>query len=119
MEIEVRKQSLRVSVCGREVSNVKLDQLADEAGAYPGLKSRSGHVGFGKGVGVARFRNIEIKELKPASVPQEKKEPAPKAAPKSAAEKPTPKATPDGWVSLFNGKDLTGWKTHPVAPGDW
>ncbi|MFO0797561.1 MAG: SUMF1/EgtB/PvdO family nonheme iron enzyme [Gemmataceae bacterium] len=23
------------------------------------------------------------------------------------------------WVSLFNGKDLTGWKTHPDAPGDW
>jgi hypothetical protein len=25
----------------------------------------------------------------------------------------------DGWVSLFNGKDLTGWKTHPGSPGDW
>jgi predicted Ser/Thr protein kinase len=24
-----------------------------------------------------------------------------------------------GWVPLFNGKDLTGWKTHPEAPGDW
>ncbi len=23
------------------------------------------------------------------------------------------------WVQLFNGKDLTGWKTHPDAPGDW
>lgn len=25
----------------------------------------------------------------------------------------------DGWVQLFNGKDLTGWKTHPEAPGKW
>ena len=25
----------------------------------------------------------------------------------------------DGWVRLFNGKDLTGWKTHPDQPGDW
>lgn len=25
----------------------------------------------------------------------------------------------DGWVQLFNGKDLTGWKPHPLAPGDW
>jgi hypothetical protein len=25
----------------------------------------------------------------------------------------------DGWVQLFNGKDLTGWKTHPSSPGDW
>jgi serine/threonine protein kinase/WD40 repeat protein len=25
----------------------------------------------------------------------------------------------DGWVPLFNGKDLTGWKTHPDHPGRW
>ena len=24
-----------------------------------------------------------------------------------------------GWVQLFNGKDLTGWKTHPSGPGKW
>jgi Domain of Unknown Function (DUF1080) len=24
-----------------------------------------------------------------------------------------------GWVSLFNGKDLAGWKTHPDSPGKW
>jgi hypothetical protein len=23
------------------------------------------------------------------------------------------------WVQLFNGKDLTGWKTHPSSPGQW
>jgi hypothetical protein len=27
--------------------------------------------------------------------------------------------TDKGWVSLFNGKDLTGWKTHPESPGKW
>src|SRR5205807_2361874 len=27
--------------------------------------------------------------------------------------------TSDGFVPLFNGKDLTGWKTHPDAPGKW
>jgi eukaryotic-like serine/threonine-protein kinase len=26
---------------------------------------------------------------------------------------------PSGFVSLFNGKDLTGWKTHPSQPGGW
>jgi len=25
----------------------------------------------------------------------------------------------DGWVPLFNGKDLTGWKSHPKNPGKW
>jgi hypothetical protein len=24
-----------------------------------------------------------------------------------------------GWVSLFNGQNLNGWKTHPSAPGNW
>lgn len=24
-----------------------------------------------------------------------------------------------GWVQLFNGKDTTGWKTHPKNPGKW
>lgn len=24
-----------------------------------------------------------------------------------------------GWKQLFNGKDLTGWKTHPAEPGKW
>jgi uncharacterized protein (TIGR03067 family) len=30
---------------------------------------------------------------------------------------PAPDA--DGWVQLFNGKDLTGWKPHADQPGDW
>jgi hypothetical protein len=27
--------------------------------------------------------------------------------------------SPDGFVPLFNGKDLTGWKTHPSQKGNW
>ncbi|HEY7425839.1 MAG TPA: family 16 glycoside hydrolase, partial [Gemmataceae bacterium] len=27
--------------------------------------------------------------------------------------------TEQGFVPLFNGKDLTGWKTHPQQPGNW
>src|SRR5262249_23085018 len=27
--------------------------------------------------------------------------------------------TSAGWVHLFNGKDLAGWKYHPDQPGDW
>lgn len=25
----------------------------------------------------------------------------------------------DGWIQLFNGKDLTGWKTHPDDKAKW
>jgi formylglycine-generating enzyme required for sulfatase activity len=28
-------------------------------------------------------------------------------------------AQANGWASLFNGKDLSGWKTHPTLPGAW
>ena len=44
---------------------------------------------------VVQFRKIEIKEL-PASPP----------------------AT-GGFVALFNGKDLTGWKKHALSGGEW
>jgi hypothetical protein len=80
VEIEARAQSLRVSVNGALVLNARPDKLADEAGAFAGLKRCSGHVGFEKGnAGVARFRKIEIKELKPAARVQDdpaKDEPA-------------------------------------------
>ncbi len=37
---------------------------------------------------------------------------------------PAPSATDDknddsGWVQLFNGKDLTGWKVYPSGTGKW
>jgi Domain of Unknown Function (DUF1080) len=35
----------------------------------------------------------------------------------TAEDKAKPKDT--GWVQLFNGKDLTGWKSHPKSPGKW
>src|SRR5262249_16790749 len=28
-------------------------------------------------------------------------------------------AEPERFMPLFNGKDLTGWKTHPSQPGNW
>ena len=51
-------------------------------------------------------RRIEIQELGPSS---------------AAAELPGEKAnaaTP-GFVSLFNGRDLFGWKTHESQPSGW
>jgi tRNA A-37 threonylcarbamoyl transferase component Bud32 len=31
----------------------------------------------------------------------------------------TAKLVPTGYVQLFNGKDLTGWKVHPSGTGQW
>ncbi len=36
----------------------------------------------------------------------------------SAAER-SGQAAPQSWVSLFNGTNLAGWKTHPKQPGNW
>ncbi|MFQ3652600.1 MAG: DUF1080 domain-containing protein [Gemmataceae bacterium] len=36
--------------------------------------------------------------------------------------KPETKEEPkegDGWISLFDGKTLKGWKSHPKSPGKW
>jgi serine/threonine protein kinase len=40
-------------------------------------------------------------------------------APGPLSAKPSTSAPPVGLQSLFNGKDLTGWKTHPSQPGNW
>lgn len=53
------------------------------------------------GTHVARFGKFEFKDLTG---------PAPPAAPAK---------TTDGWVQLFNGKDLTGWKPDLNSPGKW
>jgi WD40 repeat protein/nitroreductase len=34
-------------------------------------------------------------------------------------ELPATKVPEQGFVTLFNGKDLNGWKTHPDQPGNW
>jgi hypothetical protein len=39
--------------------------------------------------------------------------------PLCAAEKKTEEKAEKGWVQLFNGKDLTGWKTHPEDKAKW
>jgi uncharacterized protein (TIGR03067 family) len=120
VEVEARAQSLRVSVNGLEVLSVRPDKLGDEPGAFAGLKRCSGHIGFEKGsAGVARFRKIEIKELKPATGPQEIN---PKPNLKEAASKATTKAggtdvkelRPD-WAPLSGGKDLAGFEGLPGA----
>ena len=47
----------------------------------------------------------------------------PTTTPLTTPAAPTPSAaiaaTPDGFVPLFNGRDLAGWKTHPSQPGNW
>ncbi len=41
------------------------------------------------------------------------------APPRPLPPPPAPVPAPKGWVQLFNGTDLTGWKTLLGQPGDW
>jgi len=36
-----------------------------------------------------------------------------------SGERPAQEKKVAEWVQLFNGKDLTGWKSHPKSPGEW
>jgi hypothetical protein len=65
MEVEMRGQSLRIAVNGREVLNVMLNKTRPQTPPAPGLSRFSGRIGFLKRVGEVRFRKIEIKELGP------------------------------------------------------
>ncbi len=57
---------------------------------------------------IVEFRKIEIKEAKAAMGVGVK-----------AASAPPVARSANGFVSLFNGKNLDGWKRHPSHPGDW
>jgi hypothetical protein len=63
MEVEMRGQSLRITVNGREVQNVMLNKNRPAKYPAPGLNRFSGRIGFLKRTGQVRYRNIEIKEL--------------------------------------------------------
>jgi hypothetical protein len=66
---------------------------------------RAGDVKFGAFQGQGLFKKAEIKILDGAAT--------------QADEPPAPTSYGQGWVSLFNGKDLTGWRVVGGKGGWW
>jgi len=102
------------------VSNVKLDPLADEAGAYPGLKSRSGTLASMKAVGGRALTATSRSGLKPVSGAAGEEI----ARSQSGAEdrrRETDSENERRWLGFpcSTARTSQGGKTHPVAPGDW
>lgn len=89
-KVTVSGAALVVELNDTIILRANLDDISARNPNHKGAKRRSGHIAFlGHGDAVA-FKNIEITETAPV---------ANVAGVKSA-----------GFVSLFNGKDLSGWK---------
>ncbi len=111
LEVTARGDTCIVSSAGKQFLDVKLDPDPSASGSVvPGLKRAQGKIGFQTHTGTIRFRNVRIKELPPADGTKTET-----ALPVVA---PAPPVT-NGFVPLFNSKDLTGWKRHPSQPDGW
>jgi len=59
-------------------------------------------------------------ELKKETIPEGKADKLPESTTEVVVPRPAnADAVSSGFVSLFNGEDLSGWKTHPSQPGHW
>jgi formylglycine-generating enzyme required for sulfatase activity len=95
-KIVAKGKQITIELNGVKIVDANLDDYIKEHGVkHPGLSREKGHLGLQSHDGRFEFRNIEIKELPPA------------------------KFDSQGFVPLFNGKDLTGWKTHPQDKATW
>jgi hypothetical protein len=80
------------------ILDTNLNDITDPAkiAKHPGLFRDRGHLGFLGHNDYVEFRNIRIKEL---------------------PDNESSNTAPEGFTSMFNGKDLTGWKGLVVDPG--
>ncbi len=90
-EIIADGRHIKVTLNGHVVLDANLNDVTDPAilAQHPGLLRPRGHIGFLGHDDYVEYRNIRIKEL-PASHKEN--------------------TAPDGFVALFNGKNLKGWK---------
>lgn len=66
-----------------------------------------------------RVADLERRALESPSNKEVPPPPNEKPAQQPPPDEKPPTARSQSWAQLFNGKDLTGWKTHPDQPGGW
>ncbi|MBT3200812.1 MAG: DUF1080 domain-containing protein [Phycisphaerales bacterium] len=107
---EVRAIGPKITVIlnGTTIVDADLDKVLEKGGpkllkGHPGLKNKKGHIGWlGHGARV-EFRKIRIKTMDAPAKP-------------CCGLEDTKNTPPKGFVALFNGKDLTGWKGLVANP---
>jgi hypothetical protein len=98
-EITAKGRHIKVVLNGRTIVDANLNDVHDPETLeqHPGMLRDRGHIGFLGHNDYVQFRNIRVKEL-----------------PSATADNHPPK----GFVALFDGKDLQGWKGLPKEPND-
>ncbi len=87
---------IMVILNGAVIVDAFLDEMTPvDGGEHPGMKNRKGHLMLAGHNDRVEFRNLRIADYSPSPT-----------TPVSSADNTPPK----GFVSLFNGKDLVGWK---------
>lgn len=96
-EITAQGRQIKVVVNGQTILDADLNSVTapEKLLKHPGLFRERGHIGFLGHNDYLEFRNIRIKEL-----PPQEKDGVP----------------PAGFTSLFNGKNLDGWKGLVADP---
>ena len=92
VEYELGSDALETLIAGSKFKD--MPRFAREPEGYIALQHHEG--------GDVWFRNVRVRRLGAAAL----------AATPAPGKVLTGKATDGAWVSLFNGKDLTGWKAH-------
>ena len=92
VEYELGSDALKTLIAGSKFKD--MPRFAREPEGYIALQHHEG--------GDVWFRNVRVRRLGAAAL----------AATPAPGKVLTGKATDGAWVSLFNGKDLTGWKAH-------
>jgi hypothetical protein len=90
---------VQVSLNGETIVDVDLNSVRDREllRERPGFLREEGHIGFIQHNGRVEFRNLRVREI---SIKRALNEP------------------PDGFVALFNGRDLQGWQSWYANPPD-
>lgn len=93
-QVIVNGSQVKVVLNGETILDVSLDELSKKDPKHEGVKRRAGHIAWlGHGDKVS-YRNIKIREIAPEA------------------------ETPEGFVSIFDGESLSGWK-HDKEISNW
>lgn len=99
LHIRCAERRVQVSLNGETIVDVDLNSVRDREllRERPGFLREEGHIGFIQHNGRVEFRNLRIRELNMQRAPNE---------------------PPDGFIKLFNGRDLRGWQSWYANPPD-